>query len=76
MFSDVSITNLKLLSFFLLEVIESSQQWKMKRRLKETTTNCVITMISQNWEYNIFIIMWVEWESELHINDVLKLNYT
>ena len=48
----------------------------MKRKLEETTTNCVITMISQNQEHDISIIMWVEQESELHINDMLKLNHT
>ena len=48
MFFKASISQIPLLSNLLLNAIQNSQQWKKKREMRESTTDCLTTMIPKD----------------------------
>jgi len=64
---------MSLLGELLFEAVSSSRQWKLERRLGESTTDCLTTLMPEDPAQDISITLWVGQEAGLKINDSFSL---
>lgn len=73
MYSKAPVDQILLLGDLLSKAVRSSRQWKIERRLGESTTDCLTTIIPEDTAQDISVTLWVGQEAGLQMNDTFSL---
>ncbi|KUL81318.1 hypothetical protein ZTR_09580 [Talaromyces verruculosus] len=72
MYSKTPLAKIPRFYELLPEAMESSSQWEMERRLSESTTDCITTMVPTDPQLDMSITMWVGQEAGVRMIGMLS----